>query len=531
MINLLLKHKQIIKYLIAGGTAALVDLGLLYFFTNFLGIWYLISACLAFVAAFFVSFSLQKFWTFRDGDKEVMFKQMRIYLAVALANFALNAGLMFILVDGFKIWYMFAQLMASGLIACESYLIYKFVIFNKNKLKDGETNFRDSAGLGARVKVLIATGIYPPDIGGPATMLEALVDSLSRLGFAIQIITYADRTEPGQVYRISRAQNKLARYFKYFWQLWLLSRRADILYVTDTYSVGYFAYLIKKITGKRYIVRFAGDSAWEAAVASGATEDYIIDFQEKKYDARIEKLKNRQKKIMACADKVIAVSNFMSAIAEKIGVKKENIRVIYNSIDFLSEIEDSDEIAGIKERWDGAKIIMTACRLTPWKGVAGIIKILPEVKSKLGKIKFVVLGEGGELSKLKQLAEKLGVSGEVEFLGKIEHGHILNYYKAADLFILNTNYEGLSHTLLEVMKAGVPIITTEVGGNPEVITDGREGILVGFDQSEELSAAICKIFGDENLARDFINRAKGKLMVFNWEKTVEQTAKVLKEVI
>ncbi|MFH0955625.1 MAG: GtrA family protein [Candidatus Falkowbacteria bacterium] len=131
MVNLLLKYKQVIKYLIAGGTAAFTDLSLLYILTDILGIWYLISACLAFAVAFFVSFFLQKFWTFRDADKEIMYKQMGVYLAVALANLALNGALMYVFVDGFKIWYMLAQFIISGLIATESYLVYKIFIFNK----------------------------------------------------------------------------------------------------------------------------------------------------------------------------------------------------------------------------------------------------------------------------------------------------------------------------------------------------------------------------------------------------------------
>jgi len=130
MINLLLKYKRIIKYLIAGGTAAFVDLGLLYFFTDILEIWYLISASLAFIIAFFVSFFLQKFWTFRDRDKEIMYKQMGLYLVVAIVNLLINAALMYIFVDGFKIWYMLAQFLISGLIAIESYWVYKIFIFN-----------------------------------------------------------------------------------------------------------------------------------------------------------------------------------------------------------------------------------------------------------------------------------------------------------------------------------------------------------------------------------------------------------------
>jgi hypothetical protein len=226
-------------------------------------------------------------------------------------------------VDGFKIWYLFAQFITSGVIACESYLVYKFVIFHKNKFQGG------------KIKVLIATGIYPPDVGGPATMLGPLADSLTKLDFEIRVITYADRTEPGPVYRISRRQNKVSRFLNYFWHLWRLSRWADVLYATDTYSVGYFAYLIKKISGTKYLVRFAGDSAWEMATGAGLVKDYITDFQTIKYGRRIEKLKARRQIILKQADAVIAVSGFMARVAKMIGVAEARIAVIYNAVDFF----------------------------------------------------------------------------------------------------------------------------------------------------------------------------------------------------
>jgi hypothetical protein len=103
------------------------------------------------------------------------------------------------------------------------------------------------------MRILIATGIYPPDIGGPATMLGALAKSLEDKGLEVKILTYSDAPKNKEkVFMVKRGH-----YLKYFLKMFKLSRRADIVYVTDVYSVGYFAYIIKKLTGKKYIVRFA----------------------------------------------------------------------------------------------------------------------------------------------------------------------------------------------------------------------------------------------------------------------------------
>ncbi len=104
------KHKIIIKYIISGCTAALTDLVLLYILTEFFHLWYLLSASFAFLIAFFVSFYLQKFWTFRDENRDRIYKQMSLYFIVAVLNLGINAIGMYIIVEKFNIMYILAQI-------------------------------------------------------------------------------------------------------------------------------------------------------------------------------------------------------------------------------------------------------------------------------------------------------------------------------------------------------------------------------------------------------------------------------------
>lgn len=389
------------------------------------------------------------------------------------------------------------------------------------------------------MRILIATGLYPPDIGGPATILKALAKGLKEKGIDVKIITYADIDSSWKLWddggvkvcSVSRKLGRIRPYLYYFFWMWRFSRKADLIYATDIYSVGYFAYLLKKITGKKYIIRFAGDSAWETAVSAGWTKDYIVDFQEKKYGKKIESLKERRKIILVNADRVVAVGYFLAKIAKQIGVLDEKIRIIYNSIDFIEWKESTERIQEIKSQYgkDG-KIIITACRLVPWKGVGDIIEILPQLKAKIGPVNFLILGEGPEKEGLKKLAEEKKISENVHFLGRVRHNQVLDYFRAADLFVLNTNYEGLSHTLLEAMKAGAPIITTDVGGNSEVITDGESGILIDYGNQPRLLAVASEILTNYKLAETLCRKAKEKEKRFSWKATVEETADVIKEV-
>lgn len=126
---LLRRYHRVAKYITAGGTAAAVDLGLLYLLTDIARLHYLVSATLAFIVAFWVSFILQKFWTFGDDTRDRIHTQAVVYFVIAVANVGVNALLMYLFVSVFGIWYFLAQIIAGALIACYSFLIYRRFVF------------------------------------------------------------------------------------------------------------------------------------------------------------------------------------------------------------------------------------------------------------------------------------------------------------------------------------------------------------------------------------------------------------------
>lgn len=126
------KRARLLRYLAAGTTAAIVDFGLLYLFTEKVGLHYLTSAILAFIVAFIVSFLLQKFWTFQDDSVDRVHAQAAFYLVIALLNLLLNTGLLYVFVDILHLWYMTGQFITSGLIAFESFFISRHFIFKRS---------------------------------------------------------------------------------------------------------------------------------------------------------------------------------------------------------------------------------------------------------------------------------------------------------------------------------------------------------------------------------------------------------------
>lgn len=125
------RYQRVVRYLIAGSIAAAVNLGTLYFFTDILDVWYLFSSVLSFLVTFFVSFALQKFWTFRDKETKGIHTQGLLYFALALANLAVNSALLFFFVEVLRIWYLLSQVFAAGLIATATFFIYRNFIFKR----------------------------------------------------------------------------------------------------------------------------------------------------------------------------------------------------------------------------------------------------------------------------------------------------------------------------------------------------------------------------------------------------------------
>jgi dolichol-phosphate mannosyltransferase len=130
-------HKTGIKYVISGGTAAVIQVGLLYVFTDILGLYYVASAATAFLIALITSFFLQKFWTFRDNNLNRIKKQLAIYAFLGVLNFFLNPTLLYLVVEWTHVWYVIGQIIVMGVLAVESFLVNKFITFKKEIEENG----------------------------------------------------------------------------------------------------------------------------------------------------------------------------------------------------------------------------------------------------------------------------------------------------------------------------------------------------------------------------------------------------------
>jgi len=167
----------------------------------------------------------------------------------------------------------------------------------------------------------------------------------------------------------------------------------------------------------------------------------------------------------------------------------------------------------------------------PWKGMEMFIEIAEKLQIADCRLQILIIGDGPQRQALQVKSQKSKVKSQIKFLGALSHDKTLAYMKVADIFALNTGYEGLPHTILEAMYCGTPVITTPVGGNTEVIANGENGLLVDYDNKEQWQTAILKILKDNNLAQTLTRNAKGSLAKFNQKSMIGQTIAELNKLI
>lgn len=270
------------------------------------------------------------------------------------------------------------------------------------------------------MRLIIATGIYPPDIGGPATYSKGIAGELGRRGWYVKIITYADKIHPltrGEVIRISRKRNVVMRYFLYTRELTKLAKKADLIYAQGPVSEGLPAYLASKITGKKYVLKVVGDPAWERFLSRkqenkktkkqekaeniNSEDGKFVDLEKfqgmRGLPLKIKILRWIERLVSKNAEKIITPSEYLKKIVMMWGADFEKIQVIYNSID-----DTKDEISVNKEeiRNLGGDIILSAGRLAPWKGFGVLIDIMPKLLAVNPNFKLVIVGDGPEYGNL-----------------------------------------------------------------------------------------------------------------------------------
>ena len=201
--------------------------------------------------------------------------------------------------------------------------------------------------------------------------------------------------------------------------------------------------------------------------------------------------------------KIICVSEEIANDLKSIGISENKLAVISSGI-HLSEFKEADrnKITALRSQYS-KPIIISIGVLRPAKGFEYFIDAFKTVKKKFGMANLIIIGDGPDRVELEKQAKKIG---GIYFLGRQSNDKIIEYLKTADVFALASIFmkgdrEGTSNTIMEAMAAGIPVVTTNVGGSPYLIKDGVNGFIVNQGDSLELANAIVKILNDDELSQ------------------------------
>jgi glycosyltransferase involved in cell wall biosynthesis len=373
------------------------------------------------------------------------------------------------------------------------------------------------------VRILITTGIFPPDIGGPATYVPQVAAALAERGHQITVLTLSGRldghyhTYSFRVVRLPRRIFKPWRWFRTVLSLIWLGRNADVWFVNGLAMESVLANFLLR---KPMVQKIVGDLAWEQATNSGWVMDSFERFQEKRYSLKVESLKTLRTWWTRKADKVIVPSRYLARWVQGWGVPEDRIIVIYNALEPLDGIRPAEVPLQTPVK------AVTVGRLISWKRVDQIIEAIAWCNG----MGLVIVGDGPKREPLEELARTLGLADRIYFAGQRSKTETLSLMAACDLFVLNSTYEGFPHVVLEAMGLGLPAVVTAVGGTPEVVQDGKNGLLIDPMANAELSERLLQLIPSPLQRQRLARKAKHTVERFRLSVMLAETEAVLRNI-
>ncbi len=339
------------------------------------------------------------------------------------------------------------------------------------------------------MKLLIATPLYPPEIGGPATYAKLLVEGLPGKGIEVELVKFSE----------VRHLPKLIRHYAYYRRVLKAARHADIVLALDPVSVGLPAMKAAQKAGKPFVVKIVGDYAWEQGQQRfGVTQnlDEFVETARVSFPVRI--LRRIQTRVARSAVRVIVPSEYLKDIVTAWGIAPEKIQVINNAINIPVRLP-----AFGKE--SGTFLIVSAGRDVPWKHFDALRRV----------------GENNPKHPNWRVHIASGVPRE----------EALGWMKAADVFVLNSSYEGFPHALIEAMTLGTPVVATDAKFHRNLLDNGQAGLLVPIGDEGALEERLETVEQDRSGAAVRARVAQERMKRFELSSMLESTAYFLKQIV
>ena len=362
------------------------------------------------------------------------------------------------------------------------------------------------------MKVLIVSGIWPPDVGGPATHAPEVAEFLLARGHAVEVVTTAALPPPQESYAVRWTSRRLPVGIRHLAGAALIRTRAarsDVVYSTGMLGRTTLGCALAR---KPFVAKLTQDPAFERALRRGQFSGDPVAFQTSGA-ARVLRAARDQE--LRRASHVVCPSAFLAGLVRGWGVPEQRISVLPNP---------TPAVPALPARERGERPLLAfAGRMTAPKALG----VALEAVAKVPEVELALAGDGDERAALEARAHELGLDGRVRFLGSVPRDEVLALFRRADAALLSSAWENFPHTLVEALAVGTPAIATDVGGVREIVTDGQNGLLVSPGDPEALAAAIRRFFGDAELRERLAAAAAPSAERFSPQRIYGQLEEIL----
>lgn len=372
------------------------------------------------------------------------------------------------------------------------------------------------------MKVLVVSGIWPPDVGGPASHAPEVARFLGDRGHEVEVvITAAAQPAPEAfpVHWVSRAHRPGVRHLLGVRLIRERALRADVVYTTGTFGRSAAG---ATLAGTPFVVKLTADPAYERARRRSITEIDLADFQQGGGGLQIALLRFARDQELRRAAHVICPSAYLRELAIGWGLAPGSVSVLPNPTPAVPELPPTAELRARLGVGEG-RLLAFAGRLTAQKA----LRVALEAVAGNPGVTLLIAGEGPEQPELEAAAAELGIAGRVRFLGPLPRLGVLELFRAADASILSSSWENFPHTVVEALAVGTPVLTTAAGGVAEVVTDGLNGLVVPVGDTAGLTEAVRRYFADAALRERLRAAAVASVVDYSRERVFGRLEEIL----
>ena len=375
------------------------------------------------------------------------------------------------------------------------------------------------------MKILQGCVRYPPAPGGAETVVKAYSEGLRDLGHDVEVVTtdlytetpFVKKKMPSVVNGINVTRHKAytvsgeAHYVLAPGMVQsFLSKNADIIH---THSYGYFqnhaGWIRERFQSTPWVITPHFHPSW--SMWGGSKRKTLREF----YDTVIGK------GTLEAADLITCVSKHeRDMLVSEIGLKEDNIKIIYNGINWADwSSVPNKEVFRKQYPTVSEKFVLFAGRLATNKGLSDLISAMQLIDKK--SVDLVITGADMGLGKqLEKEASDKGVT--MHRLGHIDDETYRSVLSAAEMLVLPSEYEAFGIVLLEAAAAKTPVIGTNVGGIPEAMSPGNNGLIVEYNDVNNLAKSIAILLEDEKMSREMGKSGREWAKKFSWESIVKE---------